>query len=127
MMNLTRHLILALVVALLAVAGCAQDDGAELAGRDSGIHGVPIPSTAERDGDAGWTVPGSSFEEVVEFYEREMPEGQDWRGWAWCDTGGGETIHAHIYARPGRRVLAVAITNDDPPAIVIGADRSGPC
>jgi hypothetical protein len=91
--------------------------------------GVPLPPGAERVDEDQWKVPDFSYDEVVEFYEAELPEGEDFEGWAWCDTGGldSDTIHAHIYSKPGNRILAVAMADDETPGLNIGTDRSGPC
>ena len=68
-----------------------------------------------------------------------MPEGKDFRDWAWCDTGGGAENPTRIYSEGDKRILAVTIEDDDPPRVLItmsdddppgvpiGADRSGPC
>jgi hypothetical protein len=59
--------------------------------------------------------------------EERMLEGQDFKGWDWCDTGGGVTIHAHIHSRGARDILSVSVTDDKPTGIVIVNDESGPC
>lgn len=113
----------------------AQAGGAapDLGVKDSGVEGVPVPESATAAGGELWTVPDVSYLELVAWYEERMPEGADFGRWGWCDTGGGEGVsagesnHAHIYSRGARGILAVAVTNDDPPGIVIGADKSGPC
>jgi hypothetical protein len=135
-------LALPVAIAALAVLGCGGDDdddggdGGEpapkLKATSSGIEGVPIPSTAKpyEVGDI-WLVPGSTYDEVLAFYEEQMPEGQDFNGWPWCDTGGDGDIHAHIYARGAKDILNVTVSDDpedkQPPNILIGVDKSGPC
>lgn len=133
MMPFLRPLALALVLAVVAI-GCGEEEEETQAppktseGGSSGIEGVPLPGGAERVGDDQWEVADSSYKEVVAFYEEAMPEGEDWkRGWKWCDTGGGETIHSHIYAQGPREILGVTVVNDPAPGILIGVDKSGPC
>jgi hypothetical protein len=88
---------------------------------------VPAKSGEGVGDTATWTVPHATYDEVVAFYEERMLEGQDFKGWDWCDTGGGVTIHAHIHSRGARDILSVSVTDDKPTGIVIVNDESGPC
>ncbi len=137
-----RGLLLILCAASLVVgaSGCGGSSGDSTASREqsqtsadltksSGIEGIPLPADATPlpGFDGGWNVPGSDYDTVVAFYEDRIPEGKDWRDWKWCDTGGGDTIHAHIYAKGRRDILNVTVADDNPPGVIIGTDESGPC
>lgn len=123
------RLVLAAALVTLALAACGTDERAAddpLANwKQSGVAEAPIPQGAEPDGEGQWRVPGATYDELTAFYEEQMPEGDNWfGGWRWCDTGGGETIHSHIYARGKDEILAVTVTGN---GILIGTDHSGPC
>lgn len=103
----------------------------------SGVEGVPVPEGAKLDkenssgNDETWLITNMTYDELKSWYEAEMPEGQDFKGWTWCDTGGGYGGHAHIYSRGARDILAVTTVQEtvgnNPDAVLIGTDKSGPC
>lgn len=132
------------LLACVVLVGCATESSSDPgpAPINSGVQGVPIPESAVPEksafvsGDA-WTVPDLSYDELRDWYEGEMPRGEDFKTWAWCDAGGlvgsnkdGDDGITLIYAKPPKRILAVALVKEDdpnPPAILIGVDNSGPC
>ncbi len=89
---------------------------------DSGIKSVPIPESAEPNPNLedAWTVEGVSYDELVAWYEEQMPEGE---GTSAGGTGATPAVrkrfHAHIYARGARAILSGSITDTDPPGILI--------
>jgi hypothetical protein len=95
----------------------------------SGVEGVPIPRDTARapEGKGSYEVLGMSFDEVVDWYDTHLPEGKAFRDWAWCDTGGGAENPSRIYSQGSTRILTVTITDDTPPGVLIGVDKSGPC
>lgn len=125
----SRTLLLITTTMLAGGFAACDDDAPELTATDSGVEGVPIPESAEPhpEVDTFWNVEGVRYDDLVAWYEDQMPEGEDFDGWEWCDTGGGETIHAHIYARGEQEILAVTVSADDRPSVSIGTDESGPC
>jgi hypothetical protein len=57
-----------------------------------------------------------------------MPVGEEYGPWEWCEGGSEESeIYYQIYSRGALDILSVSVTDDDPPAVLIGADQSGPC
>jgi hypothetical protein len=72
-------------------------------------------------------VPGIGYEELVAWYRAEMPEGQDFGPWDWCEVVAEESLYRQIYSQGPRGILGVAVIPQGPPAVVIGADQSGPC
>lgn len=130
--------LVAVVIALLVGAcdeGETTDTGPREFGKSSGIERVPVPKEAKRaeslfddENQKSFEVPGYTYEELRDWYSREMPDGIDWYRWQWCDLGGGPTTgETLIYSQEPRRILAVSIVKDTTPGIVIGTDNSGPC
>lgn len=133
---MSKRLLPVLIATALLLAGCEETTESNPAPRDfgkpSGVERVPVPSEAKRIDsfidDATFEVPGYSYDELRDWYAREMPDGIDWYRWQWCDIGGGPGVgESLIYSQPPRRILAVAIVKDTTPGIIIGTDNSGPC
>jgi hypothetical protein len=91
---------------------------------------IPLPGRAvpHETSENGWTVPGMQLADVVAWYQREMPVGEPFGDWAWCEYHDGDLIKQRIYHRDGTpQLLFVILTADSPPGILIGRDGSGPC
>jgi len=65
-----------------------------------------------------------SFEELVAFYDAWLPEGQSFRDWNWCRSGGDAENPTRIYSRGKKSMLTVLLTDDEPPGISIYTDES---
>ena len=92
---------------------------------------MPIPQGARRDQEVrdAWRVAALTYDELVAWYHKRMPVGEDFRDWDWCDTGGKieSGTYALIYSQGPKKILSVSLTRNPTPAAQIGADRSGPC
>lgn len=98
--------------------------------RFSEVEGIPVPDEAESipNIDGGYRIPNMSFAALEAWYEEHLPVGQEWIDWAWCEHVRGEMFTQRNYHRPGTtEILAVVLTRDEPPGILIGSDESGPC
>jgi hypothetical protein len=111
----------------------ASDPPSVEAGSAAG-EDIPLPPGARPSQGAAydyvnaWQVPGSDFDSVVKFYDDEMPEGEDWKDWTWCDTGtpvGSDP--SRTYERGSNEILSVTIIKTDPPVIQMGVAQAGPC
>lgn len=121
----------------LAVTACEETTTTETpkASKSSGIELVKVPAEAVSAGSVfddedqkSYEVPGWTYDELRQWYAEEMPDGQDWQKWKWCDLGGGPAVgEALIYSQKPRRILTVALVKDSTPGVVIGTDNSGPC
>lgn len=125
-----------LLLVLITAAGCA---GAALdPAQTSAVEAVPIPAAAESYGTEGlfradYRVPRVRFEDLLAWYDRQLPDGQPWRDWNWCETGRPEPGQPRIvnktyyYPPKPRLILSVIIADGKPPGILIERDDSGPC
>ena len=135
---------MALVAAVLSAGACGEDGQPRKPSRppapakkdppavSSGFEDVPIPRGSKPyppEIPHAWRVEALTYEELVAWYRKRMPAGEDFRGWAWCRRGGSisRRFYSHLYSRGARQILSVALTGVDPPAVQIGRDRSGPC
>jgi hypothetical protein len=127
-----------LAVALLLAAGCSSPLDPPRASR---VEGVPIPNNAvdiprepfiTREGKpiylstpetfAGYRIPGASFRQLWRWYEREMPQRQDWRTWPWCEQDDPSTIGS-TYG--GQKVYYRSRTNQMLLIIIMEAREAG--
>jgi len=131
------------LIACLCFAGCEEssESGAtsSVPAMNSGVQGVPIPKSAEPVknrpllGDDWWFVPSMSFTELVDWYEVELPVGENFKQWQWCDVGGTRGSpdgFSLIYSKGKNEIMAVTLVgpdDPDPPAVNVGVDNSGPC
>jgi len=101
--------------------------------RAADLEGVPIPQTASSvlpvaPTTVSYRVSGQRFADLSAWYQVQLPQGQPFEAWAWCEESDSGISHARIYSMPGTtRVLAVTLVDDIDPGIVIGVDDSGPC
>lgn len=136
-------LAIVLVGAALASGACGEDSEPQRpsqpptqereppAAVSSGIEGVPIPRGSKPyppEIPDAWRVEALTYEELVAWYHERMPVGKDFRDWDWCRVGGSvdRRFYSLVYSQ-GKKILSVALTGGDPPAVQIGRDRSGPC
>jgi hypothetical protein len=139
-----RTLAVVLVGAALASGACGEDSKPQQpsqpparksnspAAVSSGIEGVPIPSGSKRyppEIPDAWGVEALTYMKLVDWYHEHMPVGKNFRDWDWCRTAGGvdRNFYSLIYSQGVRKILSVALTGVDPPAVQIRQDRSGPC
>lgn len=121
-------------VLILAVLGACQGDGGIGAATLSELQGLPVPDNAEIAArDAGtadapilvYRVPGATHEQLKRWYGREMPVGEDWEGWTWCDSEENESGFFRYYHRPGEALLSVILAPDA--GILLSYTTSGRC
>jgi hypothetical protein len=73
-------------------------------------------------------VPGATFDELRAWYERELPEGNAFGQWTWCEKFVSSEYSQKTYAKTGTsQILTVIAATGTPPGIVIAIDESGPC
>lgn len=125
--------LVAIVLGLLALGCSDEKPRAALDPWRAGAQGLPIPASAEVTGEDDptnqtYTVPGTDFEALTAWYEEQLPEGEDWEQWAWCEqkrfTG---TLQKTWHIRGTPAILTIVISDDEPPGLNIGRDDSGPC
>lgn len=108
----------------------------------AGIEGVPLPPGAvavvsDEDGAGGpadadarsYTLPESSFGDVVAFYDTFMPTGSAWHDWSWCEErrSGSSVQRAWVdLDRSGSGLLQVALGVDEGDPFVV-VTRFGSC
>ena len=95
---------------------------------------MPVPQSAVEDRSLGgdrqiaYRVAGVTFEELSAWYERELPDGEPFGQWAWCDGDISTVAHGRVYYRPGStRVLLVTVAGGEAPGILVAWDDSGSC
>ena len=125
------------MLALGLVGGCgggdedkskpASDAATATPAISSGVEGVPVPRDSHRNPEAKdtWEVLGMTFDEVVDWYDARLPEGKDFRGWRWCDTGEEAENPTRTYSK-GAKTLSITILDDTPPGLLIRV-KSGSC
>ena len=103
-------------------------------GRSAQDEGVPLPPGAKPSQGAAydyvnaWLIPELDFDSVVAFYDDEMPVGQDWKDWAWCETGAAEDANpTRTYTRGGAETLSVTIVERKPPTVLMGIADASAC
>lgn len=117
-------------------AGVADDIGA-------GIERVPLPPGAvplilDENGSGGparahiriYTVPGSTFQDLVDFYNTVMPAEAPWLGWSWCEQYQGNEVDERTWTNPQRSGtgllrVSLAVLPDGDPYVEVG--RQGHC
>jgi hypothetical protein len=128
------------LVAVLALAaaghgGCG-DGEAELGdGVNSRIEGLPVPEGAKRHPGAEgvWRVNEASYEELVTWYRERLPVRTGWvpegggTVWQWCELTKGEGFTQWSYARDGRGLLIVQVSDFDPPTVQLRVDEQKTC
>jgi hypothetical protein len=104
----------------------------------SALEDVPVPGSAERndtlrfvaagsraemswlsaDRRAGYVVPGISSEQLVAWYDEQMPVGTPWQDWAWCERP--SQLFQRAYYLPGtNRVLALLMPGGERASVLI--------
>jgi hypothetical protein len=122
---------------LVLAAACGGAPTALDPPKVASIERVPIPRSATQDqsltsaSDVGYRVPGASFRDLTDWYDRQMPEGQTFGRWQWCDGVGEGEHYWKIYNRqsewldrwhaPIDQVLIVTVSAGSQPAILIGS------
>lgn len=125
-----RRAVLVLVLAAACGAGTSTLDPPKA----SSIESVPLPQAAveERslagERNVAYRVPGVTFQELSAWYDHQLPSGQAFGQWAWCDGHTSAVSHGRIYYRPGStRILLVTVAGGDAPGVLVAFDDSGPC
>jgi hypothetical protein len=138
--SILRRTLLAPTLAVLLLAGCSGGGGTDLddtapAALDparSGAQGLPVPAAAiEGEGEPTnqiYTVPGATYDELIAWYEEQLPAGEPWEQWAWCEQKRFTETLQKLWHEPGTNaILTLLVAKNDPPGIVIARDASGPC
>jgi len=113
-----------IAVSLIALGsyGCGSEEQTQ---ELPNARAVPKPSEARTGvvsentaAYASYEMPRSwSFQQLLDFYDTEMPEGQDWEGWPYCGTRGGnkasDTYLTRLYRTPDNLQLDVSVLWDD--------------
>lgn len=124
-----------IVVAVLAL-GCGGSEATPTAEPSTMSHlGVPLPPGAEESPDstastvAMFTVPDWDYDQTVEWYEGQLPDGQPLDDtWQWCEKLDRDTFQQWTYHQPDTpNVLVVVVGDDDGAYVLINSDESGPC
>jgi hypothetical protein len=94
---------------------------------------LPATAVPHATVDDAWSVPDTTYDELVAWYRVQLPEGRAWRDWAWCELkvlgeDDGDPLTQWLWSKPPNRILSVIVVEDDPPDVLIGPpDESGPC
>jgi hypothetical protein len=131
-----RPLLVPLAVAVL-LTGCGG--GAELGEpTPSGVEGLPVPSAAVMQSESGpsgvstgsetWAVPGADGEELLAWYDERLAQGEDWRGWQWCELNErGDSVQRY-WVRDGQDMSVIVFPGEEPPQVLISAgEATAPC
>jgi hypothetical protein len=126
-----RAIVLVLMVMVAACGGRAGLDPPKA----STVQGVPIPRAAAPGADwlldptlsesASYLVPGVAFDDLRAWYDRQLPIGQPFGQWAWCDTLAGPDSVMRTYG-DSQHTLSVSMLRAQPgsregdPAVGVG-------
>lgn len=124
------------VLVLLTISACSA--AALDPARPSAIERLPLPAAAEPYGSEGlfraeYRVPGIAFGALIDWYDRQLPDGQRWGDWSWCSGlrpgAGRDAFMQKTYSSPSKPqlILSVLVSDGRPPTVLIGRDESGPC
>jgi hypothetical protein len=119
------------LIVSFGLAACGGDEGtSSVAARDSGFEGVPVPTSARsvQGPHRTWIVEDMSFDELVAWYEEHLPDDRDFGRWKWCKRRAEQGSHdARYYSHGAQDILTVSVNVHNPPQILMGTDKSGPC
>ena len=120
-----------LLVGIL-VAACSGGSGsvATVPGPAEAPEGVPLPPGAALiAGTSGdFLIQGSTYLDMLVFYETELRAGNPLGDWAWCSLLVQEGTVYRRYNRTGTNdILSVLIVRGSPPRVEVSVDQSGPC
>jgi hypothetical protein len=104
-------------------------------GVNSGIRGLPVPEGAKRHPGAKgvWRVNRASYQELVTWYRERLPVRTGWvpesggTAWQWCGLTKGDGFTQWSYARDGRGLLIVQVSDFDPPTVQLSVDEKKAC
>jgi hypothetical protein len=136
----TRLGVTTLVTALAVSAaagqvGCGNGDVELGEAVNSRIEGLPVPEGAKRHPGAKgvWRVNQASYQELVTWYRERLPVRMGWvpegggTVWQWCGLTKGDGFTQWSYARDGRGLLIVQVSDFDPPTVQLGVDEEKTC
>jgi hypothetical protein len=130
----SRAVVLVLMVML---AACGRSAGLDPP-KASTVAGVPIPQTATPGGypidptlpaGASYLVPGITFADLRAWYDRQLPIGQPFGEWAWCDELDGADYVVRTYG-DSQHKLEVSIivgASDGGPGVAVGVSPDDDC
>jgi hypothetical protein len=128
-----------LLAGCLLCAAC----GAPLTPIASAIEDVPVPRAARQNGvrflaatgsatekallaadrQAAYRVPGMSREDLLSWYDEQLPMGEPWQEWRWC--GRLSQLFQRTYYQPGTdRMLALMVQSGG--VLILQADTGLP-
>jgi hypothetical protein len=90
-----------------------------------------VPATATlNEGDESpaaetWAVPGAAGDDVLGWYDAEVPEGEDRPGgWVWCSSTVRDDSVQRLWTRPGGELTVLVFPEEDPPQILLMAGEA---
>lgn len=111
-LHLRRRRAALLLATALLLAACSTS-------ADRGIEGVPLPPGSvvlqeETESDeflqlASWRVRDATVDDVIAFFERELPAGTDFGEWEWCRSNPADSLGgwSHVYSKDATELLVV--------------------